>query len=290
MKEIYTEEVEKEIKRRKKMPKELKDKMNKDVFRNLMFAIAIILYLVLLNLGFWKLDKEIFIKDTAIYSIASLAVTIILFEKAFKSENGRYAISGIEVLTASIFTYFIPYTYFHISDVARKLWMLLPLAYAIYYTGKGIVICIKTKNMRQSDVKEIIKEEKTKQEESVYIDKDREAEVRAKILEEIKEESKNKVVHESDTSVQNKRIAKTKTSKTTSTTTKAKKKEKVSEETKPKTAARIKKASTETKDKELKTKEKETSKPVRKRTVKKQPDKEEKQEPKSRARKKKVEE
>ena len=277
MREAYTEEMklEREINKKKRIPREVREKTNKEVFRNLLFAIGVILYLILLNLGFWKLDQEIYVKDTAIYSIASLAVTIILFEKAFKTEKGNYAISGIEILTASIFTYFVPYTYFHTSEITRKLWMLLPLAYAIYYTAKSIIICIKSKDWRKSDVKEIIYEEETKREDITAIDKDKEAEVRAKILEEIKSKEKDEVSVEEPIKAEP-TITRRKTTTTRATTTST---------TKPKTAAR-RRTSTEPKEEKKTTRTKTT----RKSTTKAKSTKDKQEVPKTKTRKKKVEE
>ena len=80
MKNNVTKEIEIERKRRNRMPAEIKEKMNKDVFRNLVFGVCILLYFILLNLGFFKLEKDMYIKDTMIFSIATLLVSIVFFE------------------------------------------------------------------------------------------------------------------------------------------------------------------------------------------------------------------
>lgn len=179
MKKSITKDLGKEIEQKKKIPKEIKDVMNKRIFRNLIFAILVILYFIFLNLGFSNIEKSIFNQDTAVFAITSLAISIVLFEKAYREEKGYLAIHGIEVLAVALFTLFIPYTYFYFDSTIVKVVMLVPMYFAVYYIVKSAIIFIQTKNKQKnkiSDVKEIVKKETRKFEENVEMDKDKDAE------------------------------------------------------------------------------------------------------------------
>jgi len=171
---------EKEIKERKELSTEVKNERDTKVFRNLLFATFVALYLILINIGYFTIEKAVYVNDTMIFSLMALFVSVVIFEMAFKKEKGYLAIHGIEVLTISLFTYFIPYMYFNTSEVVRKVLMILPVIYEIYYCFKGIVICIISQKKRKNDIKDIIKKEEKTKEETIDvldgIDKDEEAE------------------------------------------------------------------------------------------------------------------
>ena len=194
MKKELTKEMEKEIKARKTLSKEAKIERDKKVFRNLIFAILVIIYFIFLNLGYYNLEKAVFVKDTAVFSMVALVITIILFEKAYKTEKGYLAIHGIEVLVAALFTYFVPYTYFNFGELTNKLCMLAPIAFAIYYCIKAIAICIKESRKKESDIKDIVKKEQIKNDDTwVKMDKDKEAETEEKKAEKTKPKREKKV-------------------------------------------------------------------------------------------------
>lgn len=179
MKESITKEIEKEIEQKKKLPKEVKDEMNKQVFRNLTFAISIIIYFIFLNLGYLNIEKSVFIKDTAVFAMTCLIVAIALFERAYSKEKGFLAIHGLEVLAVALFTLFTPYTYFYLAPVVSKIMMMVPLAFGIYYVAKSAIICVRIQvkqNNKISDIKEIVKKETRSFEENIEMDKDEEAE------------------------------------------------------------------------------------------------------------------
>ena len=193
MKESITNEIGKEIAEKKKLPKEVKEEMNKQVFRNLIFATLIIIYFIFLNLGFLNIDKSIFIQDTAVFAITSLIISIILFERAYRKEKGYLAIHGLEVLAVALLTLFTPYTYFYIEPVVSKIMMVVPIIFAMYYVLKGILICVKTQKNQEnkiSDIKEIVKKETVNFEETIEMDKDKEAEMVEKTTEKAKKEEK----------------------------------------------------------------------------------------------------
>ena len=158
-KKIQIEELEKQ----RKLPDELKEKQNLLVMKNLGFAIFITLYFIFLNMGFHNIVKHIFVVDTQVFSMVVLAVAIILFEKAFKKENGQLAIHGIELLALAIVTLFVPYLYYMNTEFTDVIMIVLIIGFDLYYVSKATVLCAKIQmnyKASLSDVKRIVKKEK----------------------------------------------------------------------------------------------------------------------------------
>lgn len=179
MKETIEQKMEKEIALKKKLPKEIEDAMNKKVFYNLIIGCIIIVYFIFLNMGFTNIDKNIFIKDTQVFSVTVLVISIILFEKSYKKENGSIAIFGIETLIVALTTLFIPYLYYYAGPLVSKILRMEAIFIAIYYVAKGTIICAMTQTKYEeniSDVKEIVKRERKSNDEIIEMDKDKEAE------------------------------------------------------------------------------------------------------------------
>ncbi len=178
MKETTQENEEKEIIKKKRLPQEIKDEIYKKVFYNIFFAIGIIIYFMFLNLGFYNIEKNIFIQDAYVFSIVILVLSIILFEKSYRNGKGNIAIYGLELLAVALFTLFTPYTYFYLEAAITKIFMMVPLLFTFYYVIKSVIICVSihAKHKRTlSDVKEIVKKEKINLDENIEMDKDKEA-------------------------------------------------------------------------------------------------------------------
>ena len=105
---VIEETMEGEYKKRRAIPKEIKDIRDKNVFRNLLFAIGIEVYFILLNLGYYYIEKSVYTRDTVLFSFVTLLVTIILFERAYRTEKGYYAVNiqGGEPFYVSSFSMF----------------------------------------------------------------------------------------------------------------------------------------------------------------------------------------
>lgn len=255
MKKSITKELGKEIEQKKKLPTEIKNKMNKRIFRNLIFAISIILYFISLNLGFFNIEKSIFSQDTEVFAITSLIIAIVLFEKAYRGEKGYLAIHGLEILAVALFTLFIPYTYFYLDTNVVKVVMLAPLYFAVYYIVKSAIIFIQAKNKQKnkiSDVKEIVKKETRKFEENIEMDKDKDTET-------VKENDVLTKAKENSNKTNNTKTAKkTKTDKDTSKKTTTKSEARMPKTTTAKTKKAVKNENKE--DKKATTKSKRTKK------------------------------
>ena len=165
MKKSTIEKIEQEISEKTKLTNEVKEKIKKEVFINIAVASAIILYFIFIVLGSAGSIKNVRVIDINIFSILFLSIAISLFEIAYRKDDGKMAMFGIESLVVAIFTLFLPYIIFELNQANKKYYLIASAYIAIYYILKSIYIAMKTKNkhMREaSDIKEIVKKEKTK--------------------------------------------------------------------------------------------------------------------------------
>lgn len=149
------------LEKRYKLPIEIKRKIYKDITFNIFIAICLMLYFIILVLGYKNIDKDVYIIDLKVFSISLLIASIFIFEKAFKKDNGKLAIRGIEVLVIAFFSLSMQYFLFGFTNLQNKLIIpnLIIIFFAIYYCLKSIIIDILEKKKYKnslSDVKEII--------------------------------------------------------------------------------------------------------------------------------------
>lgn len=149
------------LEKRYKLPIEIKRKIYKDITFNIFIAICLMLYFIILVLGYKNIDKDVYIIDLKVFSISLLIASIFIFEKSFKNDNGKLAIRGIEVLVIAFFSLSMQYFLFGFTNLQNKLIIpnLIVILFAIYYCFKSIIIDILEKKKYKnslSDVKEII--------------------------------------------------------------------------------------------------------------------------------------
>lgn len=166
MKKSAIEQIEKEIDEKTKLPQKIKDKIKKEVFTNILVAGVIIVYFILIVLGSVGSVKNVRSIDLNIFSLIFLGVAIFLFEIAYRKDDGKLAMYGIETLVVAVFTLFLPYIIFELNESDKKYYLIASIYIAVYYIFKSIAISLKTRNKYMnsniSDVKEIIKKEKSK--------------------------------------------------------------------------------------------------------------------------------
>lgn len=152
------EKIKQEINKQKKLPKEIVEKVSKKVFINVVIAISIVIYFIFINLGYININKEAFITDLQVFSIALIITTVIIFEKAYKKDSGKLTIYGIELLILSIITMLLPRIYNQYTEIFVEIVGISSIAYVVYYLIKCIIIYAKTRRkIRKSDVKKIAK-------------------------------------------------------------------------------------------------------------------------------------
>ena len=160
MKKSAIEEIEKEIDEKTKLPNELKDKIKKEVFTNIVVAAVIVTYFIFIVLGSIGSIKNVRVIDLNIFSMIFLGIAIVLFEIAYRRDQGNIAIYGIESLVVAIFTLFLPYIIFELDETHKKYYLLASIYIAAYYTLKSIYIATRTRVKYMNSISD--EKEKTK--------------------------------------------------------------------------------------------------------------------------------
>lgn len=154
------EQLEKEIKEKRKLPIEEQNKINRKIFENIIIAVIMMLYFYFINLGFLNIDEKSFQTDLKVFSILSITITIILFEISYKKDDANIAIHGIEMLFFSVVTLLSIYANSFLSVQFNAIISTISFIFGIYYVGKSIIIYLKMNNEYQrknSDISDIIK-------------------------------------------------------------------------------------------------------------------------------------
>ena len=121
-------------------------------------AIIVIVYFIFLILGFNNIEHSVYQTDLKVFAMCSLLIAIVLLEKAYKSDNGKLAMFGIETIFIAIITLALIYINIMLSD--RYVSIVLSISYivAIYYVIKSIILYIRgRKKYFVDDMKEIMK-------------------------------------------------------------------------------------------------------------------------------------
>lgn len=151
------EKIEEEIKKQTTISKEKKQKINKKIFTNILIAIIVVLYFIFLNLGFHNLKPSVFLQDLQVFSILTIGLTIVIFEKAYKKDSGELTIYGIEVLVLAICTLMTIKIGANYKEKFTSILNSISMLFAIYYVGKSIVIYHKMTKKALKKVSDIRK-------------------------------------------------------------------------------------------------------------------------------------
>ena len=141
--------------------------IRKKVFENIIIAIAIMLYFIIINFSYLRMEENILLQGIKIASIIILFLSIAIFELAYHKDSGRIAINGIEVLILAIHTLTIWTVINRLKIEFDKYVLFSTYAFAIYYILKSIIIYTVEKKKyldSLSDIHEIVNNEPVKKE------------------------------------------------------------------------------------------------------------------------------
>ena len=147
------------------MPKEVKEKINTHILRSLIAAIVIMAYFCGVNIAFRKLSGLLFEQAMKYVGLLMILITIVTFEFAYRKPEWKLTFIGIELLSCSILSIYIPYIYLHASVGIKIAVLLLPVIFVLYYIIKSFLIFKKQQYDYQSnlsDVKELLKNSEKK--------------------------------------------------------------------------------------------------------------------------------
>ena len=137
------------------------------VFKTLMKAIGIMGYFIVLNFAYTRMNLERLTNDIEVFSGIFLVLGLVMLERAYKKEDGKLAISGIELLVLSMHSLSINHVIAFYQYDFRFYLLTSSYVFAIYYVLKSIIIYTKEKRQylkNLSDISEIVKEEPIKKE------------------------------------------------------------------------------------------------------------------------------
>jgi len=141
------------------------EKTNTRIFKNIIGAILIILYFVGTYIAYDFIQPEIFERVLQTLTMILLAISIIIFEIAYKKDNGILAISGIEALVIACHALAIPYVTTVFKWDLRWYVTISGYTFAIYFVFKSIVVYTSGRKEYLnsfSDIAEIVKDEPRK--------------------------------------------------------------------------------------------------------------------------------
>lgn len=150
------------ISEKRKLPEEIKDRLNNYTFINLLISIALMIYMLVINILYLNEDMKIVSTSIKIFAMLLITIDIAIFEIGYRKDNIQIWIHGFELLVCSILILSLQYIYLYVDIVIKNLFMLLPVFCSIYYVAKIIVEhIIETKRYQNnlSDVKDLIKED-----------------------------------------------------------------------------------------------------------------------------------
>ena len=141
--------------------------MKNTIFKNLLKAIGIMGYFIVLNFAYTRMNVDRLMNDIEVFSGIFLVLGLVFLERAYKKDSGKIAISGIELLCLSMHSLSINHVITFYQYDFRTYLVTSSYIFAIYYVLKSIVIYTKEKReylKRLSDISEIVKEEPIKKE------------------------------------------------------------------------------------------------------------------------------
>ena len=136
--------------------------MLKKIFSNILRAIGIMFYFIILNLAHSTMKQERLLGDIEVFAGAFLVIGIYFFERAYKKDSGSIAITGIEFLVLSLHSLSIMHVITMFRYDFRYYLLTSSYIFSIYYVLKAIILYTKEKRdylNSLSDIPEIVKKE-----------------------------------------------------------------------------------------------------------------------------------
>lgn len=151
-----------ELTEKRKLTSKVKTTLNKEIFINIIVAILIVTYYMILNIIYLNTDSNLANNITKIFSLVAIAITVFVFEFAYRKDSLKIMIFGIELFVCSVIILCIPKIYKQLYNIKKIIFLFFPLFCVIYYFLKSWLIYKKIKFNYQnnlSDVREIMKED-----------------------------------------------------------------------------------------------------------------------------------
>lgn len=159
IKEENIRKLDEQIRESKKIPKEYKKKINKQIILNIITLITMTIYLFCMNILSLYTDTEIYLKYLKVFSVILAVIAVIYFEFSYRKDNEKLFLYGVEVLFLAVITLFSNYAYYMFFDTYNRILSEITIIFAVYYIIKIFILRINMKKKyykEQNDIKEII--------------------------------------------------------------------------------------------------------------------------------------
>lgn len=185
--------MKKEKTKKNKIPKEISQEILKKIFYNLLRAIGVMIYFVILNLAYVNIKQEKLVGDIEVFAGAFLVAGIYMMEKAYKRDSGEKAITAIELLVLALHSLSIMHIITFYKYDFRFYLLTSSYVFSIYYVFKSIVMYTKGRKEylnSLSDISEIVKKEEPIKKEAKKRNKE---EMEEKVAEETETKTEEKI-------------------------------------------------------------------------------------------------
>ena len=159
IKEENIKKLDEQIKENKKIPKDYKKKINKQLMINIITLIVMIIYLASLNVSSLYLDTKVYLKSLKILSVVLATISVVYFEFSYRKDNEKLFLYGAEVLFLAVTSLFSIYGYYIYFTKFNKILLVITIAFAVYYFIKILVVRSRMKKQyykEQNDISDIV--------------------------------------------------------------------------------------------------------------------------------------
>ena len=143
----------------------MKKDISLNVYKNIVIALAIMIYFIIINSMYYKVENTQLLNILKIFSMVILFVGIIILEIAYRKDNGKLGINAIEVIVLAGHTLSTA----HIVELQKFSFanyiLVSSYVFSIYYLFKAVFIYTKERRdylKSLSDIKEIVANEPIK--------------------------------------------------------------------------------------------------------------------------------
>lgn len=160
LKEENIRRLDEQIKQSKKISKEYKKKMNKQLIINILTVVVMAIYLCCINILALYIETPIYIRALKVLSIILALIAIIYFEFSYRKDNEKIFLYGVEVLVLAVITLFSNYAYYIYFDRFNYILTGITIAFVVYYIVKILIVRARMKKKYyedQNDIKDIVK-------------------------------------------------------------------------------------------------------------------------------------
>ena len=141
------------------------NKVSFNVYKNILIAIIVMLYFIMINTLYYKLEDLMLLNVLKILSIVILVFGIVLLEIAYRKEKGGLGINSIETIVLAGHTlstaHIVQLQKFEFANYI----LVSSYMFSIYFLFKSIIIYTKERRdylNSLSDIKEIVSNEPIK--------------------------------------------------------------------------------------------------------------------------------